>query len=753
MNLLTGSIIALYLSTQTFVFIKFLKRENASRGFYLMLQAMAFATSVTFFVFRIQSKYFPGLMTALVYLCVQLWFFYSIFLLCSSYAEDEFAKKILRLVFLVLTFSDTAVLMMNLFTRKVFVLTWWKNILGHSFFKIVPNVLYDVHFVYSAVLLLTSLVIVFRAFIYSPSLQKRKYTLLLTVLFLMSVFYITERALGFISVLSIIFPLGMAVVANVLAFKMPEKMISYIISRIQESTNEAIVCFDYSGHIVFANTAAKKIMTLKKIPEYVTPRYLFDYFRQDYTDEIKASSWTSILEVNSKICWYKVSYEKLFYREDVIGCYFKLKDITIAHNEFEEQEFNAYHDPLTGLYNMTGFFMEADKIIKANPYSRFVMLCSNIKDFKLINNIFGKETGDKVLVRIGEILKKQRHKNSIAARISDDKFAHLLEDEYFNEEDFNRALEDFPIILDNSVYRINFKVGIYRFRGASESAELILDKALLAAKRQQDNHSKFSYFDDSFMHRIIQEKYLLGDFDNFLASKKYSVKFKPLVNSDSRIYGAKCSADWHDEDGAFSTSFVIKTLDKTGFIYRLDSCIWEESIKALKEILENFPEFFINLHVCEKDFYYMEIQKKLSEFTERYEVPSSRINVCIPEKIVSKSFDRIKKECEALRNAGFKILIEDFGSDFSSLNMLKDLTVDLIEIDVSFFYDGTNSAKTFAILSNIAEMTRNLGIKLIFSGIDGRDTMELVSNISDVLLDGEYFSSPLSAKELEKRMS
>ncbi len=729
-----------------------------AKRYKLFYAINSFCSLACFFmrgIFLMQTDEKKAFIFGAFFLVSEIIFFFSILffcMICSDYSK--LLTKFLKL-FLIIVSADSLLILSNILYTDVFTLKLSASgIWGNSIFLIIPKKLFYVHFVLSLIFALLSFVCVFIKWKSVPPVQRKRYnSLLVFSVFFVSLFafeFFTKKY-GYSSAILAFFSSLFCCMSIILV---PKKLKAIIISSIQENSNEAIICFDVCDHLVFANARAKEIFNSKKIPLNISSRYLFDFFRKNYDPNYDILRWPSIIEINSKIYHYEVIYQKLYKDNMEIGSFFRLKDVSVAHDELEEQRFYATHDHLTGVLNRQGFFENVYLVLKNNPNLRFGMACSNIKNFKLVNNIFGKEAGNKALIKTAEMIKKHTHKTSVFARIGEDKFAVFAEREFLQEDRILKLIENTSFIEENPAYRVVFNIGIYELNENDERPELALDKALLALKNSIDNRKLFSFFDEKLMDNLVKEKYFIKYFEDYFTDESFFLKFKPVFNSEKKVSGTKLSFKWKELSEDYSTAFMIKTLDKTGLVYKLDSSVWRKSFEVFNQLKSDSKDFFMNVHVCEKDFYYMNIDSYLKRLADEYKVDPSFINVSVPEKIISKNYEKISYVCSCLHDAGFKILIEDFGSDLSSLNMLKNFDVDFIEVDVRFFYKNKDTEdRTRKILSSIASMASVLGIKTIFSGIDS----ETVCNIAECIpekafFEGEYFSFPLSFDELTEKL-
>ncbi len=446
-------------------------------------------------LFMLQSDEKIAAVFGAFFLVSEIFFYYSILFFCAVCTDNsQKLKKFLRF-FLTVSFADSFLIISNTISANIFTLKSGISFLGKEFFIINPEPLFYIHSGISICLAVFAFLCVGLKLKHVMPVQRKKYNTMFFFSFLFLCIQVIEIVLKKYGIFSALLAFLSSILTCINVISVPRSLRAIIISCVQENSNEAIVCFDIFDHLVFANVRAKEIFASKKIPLDISSIYLFNFFRKNYDPSYDILRWPSIIEINSKIYNYEVIYQKLYNEGVFIGSFFRLKDVTVAHAELEEQRFYATHDHLTGILNRQGFFENVYAVLKNNPDLKYAMACSNIKNFKLINNIFGKEAGNRTLIKTAEMIKKHTHKTSVFARIGEDKFAVFAEKEYLQENRIFSLIESSHFIEENPVYKVIFNIGVYELKGNNERPELALDKALLAMKNSIDNRKIFSFFD------------------------------------------------------------------------------------------------------------------------------------------------------------------------------------------------------------------------------------------------------------------
>ena len=228
---------------------------------------------------------------------------------------------------------------------------------------------------------------------------------------------------------------------------------------------------------------------------------------------------------------------------------------------------------------------------------------------------------------------------------------------------------------------------------------------------------------------------------------------QPQVNAKGELYGAEALVRWqHAQRGLLSPAMFIDVLEKAGLIYKLDRYIWESAAQKLKEWKDKGAEqYHISVNISTKDFYFVDIYEIFTGLIEKYDIRPDRLNLEITETALMSDFDKNMEILKQLQEYGFKIEIDDFGSGYSSLNMLKDISADVLKIDMGFLRASENEAKGMDILESIIVLAGKLGMDVITEGVEMEKQLTMLSNMGCGIFQGYYFSKPIPTNEFEDK--
>ena len=338
--------------------------------------------------------------------------------------------------------------------------------------------------------------------------------------------------------------------------------------------------------------------------------------------------------------------------------------------------------------------------------------------------------------------------------MQNDRFAMCLPRKDLREDVVHKAIFKLQEETQNSAFRMHIFVGVYDITNIEEPISIMCDKANLASTTiENDYHSDIAFYSKNLFDRSIEERRIIGEFEGALNRKEFVMFLQPQVNAKGELYGAEALVRWqHAQRGLLSPAMFIDVLEKAGLIYKLDRYIWESAAQKLKEWKDKGAEqYHISVNISTKDFYFVDIYETFTGLIEKYDICPDRLNLEITETALMSDFDKNMEILKQLREYGFKIEIDDFGSGYSSLNMLKDISADVLKIDMGFLRASENEAKGMDILESIIILAGKLGMDVITEGVEMKKQFTMLSNMGCGIFQGYYFSKPIPTNEFEDK--
>ena len=295
---------------------------------------------------------------------------------------------------------------------------------------------------------------------------------------------------------------------------------------------------------------------------------------------------------------------------------------------------------------------------------------------------------------------------------------------------------------------------MYDISDLEEPVSIMCDKANLASETIKNEYkSNIAYYTERLFESSIEERRIIGEFERAISNNEFEMYLQPQVDSSGNLYGAEALVRWqHPERGLLSPAIFIDVLEKTGFIYKLDRYMWDKAAKKLGEWKkEGKDQYHISVNISTKDFYLVDVYETFVGLVDKYDIDPVNLNIEITETTLMSDFDKNMGIIRLLQNYGFNIEIDDFGSGYSSLNMLKDISADVLKIDMGFLRASENEAKGFDILESIITLAGKLGMKVITEGVETKKQLYMLVEMGCDMYQGYYFSKPIPVDEFEKK--
>lgn len=417
------------------------------------------------------------------------------------------------------------------------------------------------------------------------------------------------------------------------------------------------------------------------------------------------------------------------------------------------------YDPLTEIYSKNKFFSASKALLKANPDKQFAFLRLDIDRFKLINSFFGTAYGDRLLKHVAKRIRDFTKTTECCTfgRIDADVFGIFTPYQGKKEtvKQIEQAVENMKKL--SASYNIMIVYGVYVVTDRSLPISFMCDRAALAAKTVKGHYMKsYAFYDDKMRLSIENEQNIINEMSDALENHEFVPYYQPKYDvKTNKPVGAEALARWiHPTKGFISPGVFIPIFEKNGFISKLDFYIWECVCKQLKEWTDKgVPLFPVSVNVSRVNLYNPNLSKIIIELTKKYDVDPKYFNIEITESVYTDDNVMIDDITSQLRNNGFTILMDDFGSGYSSLNVLKDVQVDMLKMDMMFMFKAKYDGRAETIISSVIRMAKWLNIPVIAEGVDRAEQVDFLKSVGCDYIQGFYFSKPLPAAEYEKLIS
>ncbi len=574
-------------------------------------------------------------------------------------------------------------------------------------------------------------------------------------------------------------------------YMFPREDLTKLIKYSADNIPHALFFFDSDNKCVYKNQKGKDLEAFlsdsyaaKEDQAFQKEHFIENFYRAFYEENIKDEypSFTVLKEIEvlknlppadqketsfrteattalqKEIKTYEITWSKILNSSNkIVGKYLKFRDRSQELKNIEEEKMRAMHDKITGLLNRRAFSAQASRMLNEFREEKFMILVSDIKDFKIYNTCYGSKMGDCLLQKVAALFQNESSKftHSLAGRISGDKIALVIHKDDFNENYFVNEINKIQSAMSNSNYMLQIKLGIFEVNNADEEIHTMFDKACLAIKYTEDLYSQtVSRYDTELMEKIKYEKSIENGFATALQERQFLMFLQPQVNRESgSVIGAEALVRWqHPTYGLLAPGAFVGILEKKGYIHQMDSFIWEEAVKKLAEWKLLKIPFHISVNVSAKDFHLLNVYKIFVGLVEKYGISASKLHIEITETVyINEIKTTTPLIIQRLRDYGFHVEIDDFGSGYSSLSMLKNLQADTLKIDMEFLRQTDNMERSKIILAKIIKMAKNLGMKVLNEGVETESQVDFLSQQGSDFFQGYYFSKPIPVKDFEEK--
>lgn len=518
-----------------------------------------------------------------------------------------------------------------------------------------------------------------------------------------------------------------------------------------------VLMFDCDDVLQVYNQAAVDIlqirpeMTLNEFIQDSNLRYLLTPERRK---QGKTKEFSMATEIGGKV--YLISgQEKWDEKNRFIGAFMIYNDITDQENMKDEATYHATHDQLTGMWNRDYFFEAVEKTMGENADEVFLMVASDISQFKMLNDILGKKLGDEILISVARNFHQQSGPMWEFARMSGDRFAALIPKKDFREDAFvgfcrqSFSHKEYTLTVHNYI-------GVYEITDRRLNPQQMYDRAYMALESIKGSmHTNVAYYEEEIRKKKIDATLTADELEQAMEEKQFVIYLQPQINPVNRkVAGGEALVRWiSPKRGVVSPAEFIPLFEQNGMIAKLDYYVWEMACLQLAEWKRQGKEdWSISINISPKDFYLSDLYEEITGLVEKYEVSPEKLKLEITESAFVLDVKEQMQLVKRLQERGFLVEIDDFGSGYSSLNSLKDISVDILKLDMKFFEETDDPARSEKIIESMIDLAHNLKMPVIAEGVEDSGQVEMLKRFGCEMIQGFYYSRPLPVEEYEKFM-
>lgn len=613
---------------------------------------------------------------------------------------------------------------------------------GEQYLRLIPQPLYYVHLLIECVAFVVSMCIFIYKGYKAPQIYKKKYSFIIFtyigVTLITGIFFISRPAID-ISVY--VYAIASCMVYYFMFYYGPRYLEDIIQKLGRNKQKDLLIMFDDEDKCIYMNDNMSLILNGYKCDQ--------NYFENFWNYE-NPSCKTAVLTTDGGKIIYTKEYEQLVDNKGrYMGCFYVMHDITKEREQREKYRYAATHDALTGLYNRVYFLEVAEQFMKNNPQEQYLIICSDIRQFKVINDIFGPEVGDRILGAIADSVKKASDKNCVYGRISGDSFAICMPSKNFKATNYLMRKGSVLHIKDIN-YPIVNHIGIYEVDDLSLPVASMCDRAMLAISSIKDNiQQQIAYYDDHLRKELLQEQEVLKDLTPAFEEKQFTIYIQPqFSHKTGEIVGGETLVRWiHPKKGMMPPYIFIPVMEDKGLISSLDKYVWRMTCELLKDLEKEGKQISLSVNISPKDFYYLDLYKEFMGLVREYDISPSRLKLEITESAVMLDVPKQVALIQKLQAEGFIVEMDDFGSGYSSLNTLKDIPVDILKLDMKFMAKSQNSQRSADIVQMMVAMADKLNMPVIAEGVETKEQADFLGSVGCDIIQGYYYAKPMPVEE------
>lgn len=416
-----------------------------------------------------------------------------------------------------------------------------------------------------------------------------------------------------------------------------------------------------------------------------------------------------------------------------------------------QEKYYLESDILTGTNRRASFYRQAAQLIGGRK-TNYAVVTWDINRFKIINELYGLENGDRVLVALADAIRDYVGADGVFGRLASDNFAACIPADRLKPDEMMDELQG-KMRLDGIELRPDLYCGIYLVEDPEIPVGLMCDRANLALSTVKRSYlNRYAYYNDGMKTRLLEEQQLINEMQTALEQRQFCFHLQPIASaSGGTVASSEALVRWnHPEKGLIAPGAFIPLAEKNGFITKIDWYVWEEVCKYIMRKKKRGEAILpISVNMSRMDFYVPDICGKICALTEKYGIDTGDLRFEITENAYMEDPCRMIEIAGQLRKCGFKVLMDDFGSEYSSLNMLKDIQVDFLKIDMRFLEGFDKSGRAANVITSVVRMAKWLDTAVVAEGVETKEQLRFLKSIGCDLIQGYYYSKPLPTAQYE----
>ena len=455
-------------------------------------------------------------------------------------------------------------------------------------------------------------------------------------------------------------------------------------------------------------------------------------------------------ELNCQACGYVTCYEMAC---AVANGYSRIEDC--VHYLNDELKVQLGLDPLTGLYNQIGFIKAAGHFIADEPDKDFLLVVGDINGLGGINDLYSNKGGDIVIQYIAKIMEEFADKRGVCGRLGAGTFGCIFENTRENLQKF-KADTQISVAHLNIDFPLTMKFGMFEIKKLSTNVSRAMLYATYAYRTSKDrSRNTYVLYTEEMSRNMSLEAEITQKMKPAMERGEFVLYFQPKYDHvTGELVGAEALSRWIKSDGTMiSPGVFIPVFEKNGYITELDRYVWKSSFEKVSSWIKSTGKAVpVSVNISRISLMYEGIADYIGELAATFPDACDHIQFEITESAYAGNVEEIFRRVQSIRQMGFKVNMDDFGSGYSSLNLLKSAPIDIVKLDMGFLRGEDTLGRGNVIISSVVNMTKELGFDIIAEGVETKDQADLLTGMGCSVIQGYYYSKPVPEEEFVKFM-
>ena len=409
-------------------------------------------------------------------------------------------------------------------------------------------------------------------------------------------------------------------------------------------------------------------------------------------------------------------------------------------------------DRLTGVYTIEHFNDKVSRCLSEKTDEQYAIVYSDMENFQLLKDLYNEDTGDSLLVYMAKVLRYYLKNGEYCGRMEADHFVLFVK---YDKKRIEDMLEEVVRLVNEYPVKMNMILhfGIYIIDNKNISVHAMCNRAILPLESIKGQYGKhIAYYTEDILEKQIREQEILNCMEDAIKEQQFQVYFQPKYELNSEVVaGAEALVRWnHPDKGFMNPGEFIPLFESNGFITELDKYVWDSTCRCIAEWKEQgYPVVPISVNVSRTDIYDPDFMDIITGILKKYNLEPSNIHLEITETAYTDNPKQIVDVVRKLKKLGFIIEMDDFGSGYSSLNMLSELPIDILKLDMGFVQGELSSSNSNNILSFIISLAKWMGYNVVAEGIETPEQIQMLRNMDCNFVQGYYYAKPMPRREFE----